>query len=565
MKWILFLIEGLFWLQHQISSGLMLFVRKVYQPVLNFGLRWRYPMIAVFFAIFAFSLAVVATGRIKFQFFPEVEGDILTAKVELAQGVPFSQTEEVVARVEEAANLLGEQYQGYKGEPVIRHILASSGTQPFISGFQPGGPPKATQIGEVTIELLPSALRAVGSDELVNAWRELAGEIPGVVELSFKAETASGGNAIDLSLTGINLEELEAATAFAKETLSDYEGVIDIADSSRAGKDEIQITRLTRAGETLGFSLGEVANQVRDAFFGNEVQRLQRGRDEVKVMVRLPEVDRRKVETIENLELKAPSGEWVALREVAEYQFGSGPAVINRTDRKRAIKVTADVDDNTNANEVVARYTKEALSEIDSRFPTVKWGFEGEQEDQANSVREIGIGFLGALIVMYVLIAIPLKSYFQPLIILSVIPFGLIGGIWGHAALGMNLSIMSMVGFVALAGVVVNDSLVMVDFVNRHREELGSAREAALQAGGRRFRAILLTSLTTFAGLLPMLAEQDMQAQFLIPMAVSLGFGIIFATAITLFLVPGVYVVMDDMQRVFAWIARGGKRKKTAR
>ena len=559
-KWILAAVEGLFWLQHQISSGLMLFVKRFYQPALNFGLQWRYPMIALFCAIFVISLAVVGTGRIKFQFFPEVEGDVLSAKLGLAQGVPFSETEKVVTQIEAAVYQLGEQYKGYNGKSVVRHVLASSGTQPFITGFQPDGPPKATHIGEVTVELLPSVQREVGSEELVNAWRELVGNVPGIVELSFKAETAAGGNAIDLRLTGTNLEELEAATAFAKEGLRNYAGVIDIADSGRAGKDEIQIVRLTRAGESLGFSLGEVGRQVRDAFYGNEVQRLQRGRDEVKVLVRLPEKERRSVSTIEQLEVVSPSGQRVALRDVAEYQFDSGPAVINRTDRKRSIKVTADVGPNANANEVVGRYTKEVLSELEARYPSVQWGFEGEQEDQANSIREIGIGFLGAIIVMYVLIAIPLKSYSQPLIILSVIPFGLIGGIWGHAALGMNLSIMSMVGFVALAGVVVNDSLVMVDFVNRHREELGSAREAALQAGGRRFRAILLTSLTTFVGLLPMLAEQDMQARFLIPMAVSLAFGIIFATTITLFLVPGVYVVMDDFQRVLRWMGRGFKR-----
>ncbi|MDQ8191194.1 efflux RND transporter permease subunit [Roseibacillus persicicus] len=556
LRWIFFLVEGLFWIQHQIASGLMLFIKKVYQPALNFGLRWRYPMIALFFSLFVVSLAAVGTGRIKFQFFPEVEGDVLSAKLELAQGVPFSETERIVERLEAAAHKLGERFQSYDGSPVVRHVLASSGTQPFITGFQPGGPPKATHIGEVTVELVPSVERSAGSEELVNAWREIVGDIPGVVELSFKAETAAGGNAIDLRLTGTNLRELDEATLFAKERLADYVGVIDIADSSRAGKDEIQIVKLTRAGETLGFTLGEVGRQVRDAFYGNEVQRLQRGRDEVKVMVRLPEEDRRSVETIEKLELVSPTGERVDLGEVAEYQFGSGPAVINRTDRKRSVKVTADVDSNTNANEVVGRYTKEALSQLSQKYPSVQWSFEGEQEDQANSMREIGIGFLGALIIMYVLIAIPLKSYFQPIIILSVIPFGLIGGIWGHALLGMNLSIMSMVGFVALAGVVVNDSLVMVDFVNRHRDDLGSAREAALQAGGRRFRAILLTSLTTFAGLLPMLAEKDMQARFLIPMAVSLGFGIIFATAITLFLVPAVYVVLDDVIRMGRWMAR---------
>ena len=196
-----------------------------------------------------------------------LKGDILSAKLELAQGVPFSETERVVTLIEDAGKKLGERFKGDDGRPVVRHILASSGTQPFITGFQPGGPPQSTHIGEVTIELIPSAIREVGSDELVNAWRELTGEIPGIVELSFKAETASGGNAIDLSLTGNNLQELEAATAHVKEKLGDYKGVIDIADSSRTGKDEIQIVGLTRAGETLGFTLSEVAQQVRDAFF----------------------------------------------------------------------------------------------------------------------------------------------------------------------------------------------------------------------------------------------------------------------------------------------------------
>ncbi|MDP0489880.1 MAG: efflux RND transporter permease subunit [Verrucomicrobiota bacterium JB023] len=561
LKWILFVTSGLFAVQRAIANGLERFIEKIYQPVLRFGLHWRYPMIALFVAVLAVSLTVVGTGRIKAEFFPDVEGDVLTAKLELAQGVPFSETEQVIKQLEQGALELGRRFKDDRGNPVVKHILASSGTQPFISGFSPDGPPKATHLGEVTVELVPAAERSgVGSDELVNAWREIVGEIPGVVELSFRAETAAGGNAVDLSLTGRDLDELEQATEFAKNGLGDYQGVIDIADSSRAGKDELQITSLTRAGETLGFTLAMVGEQVRNSFYGNEVQRLQRGRDEVKVMVRLPEEDRRTLDTIEKLELTSPTGEKVAFSQVVNYEYGNGPAVINRTDRMRSVKVTADVDSETNANEVVARYTKEVLAKLEQQFPSVTWAFEGEQEDQKTSVREIGVGFLGALVIMYVLIAIPLKSYFQPLIIMSVIPFGLIGGIWGHAFLGMNLSIMSMVGFVALAGVVVNDSLVMVDFVNRHRDESPNVKHAAAMAGGRRFRAILLTSLTTFAGLFPMLSETDMQARFLIPMAVSLGFGILFATVITLFLVPSIYVVLDDVARLFRWMGSLGRR-----
>ncbi len=555
LKYLLFLGEGLLWLQNGVASGLLRFIKTVYRPALEFGLKWRYPLIACFVTIFVCSVGMLTTGRVKFIFLPEVEGDILTAKVELAQGVPFSDTEKVVERIAVAAQELNEHYHGFKGEPIVSHKLASSGTQPFISGFVPGGPPTATHIGEVTVELLPSAERKAGSEELTNAWRDLVGDVPGVVELSFRAETAAGGNAIDLILTGSNPNALDEATRYIKERLAEYDGVIDIADSNRLGKDELQIVRLTRSGETLGFTLESVGLQVRNAFFGAEVQTLQRGREEVKVMVRLPEEERKSLATLETLDLVSPlTGERVPLRQVVEYQFGSGPAVISRTNRSPSIKVTADVDANTNSNEVIGRFRKEVLDTLNDRYPSVNWSFEGEQEDQANSIREMLIGFSFALVAMYVLIAIPLKSYLQPVIILSAIPYGLVGSIAGHMLLKMDFSIMSMVGFIALAGVVVNDSLVMVDFVNRHQRSLGSAHKAAVQAGQRRFRAILLTSLTTFAGLLPMLFETDLQARFLIPMAVSLAFGILFATLITLFLVPALYVILDDFQRVIGWL-----------
>jgi multidrug efflux pump subunit AcrB len=246
------------------------------------------------------------------------------------------------------------------------------------------------------------------------------------------------------------------------------------------------------------------------------------------------------------------------LLQVVKLESGQGPAVIERTDRQRSIKVMGDVEPKVNPNEVVGQFTTKYLDQISNKFPSVRYSFEGEQKDQNDSVREIGIGFMGALIVMYVLIAIPLRSYLQPLIIMSVIPFGLVGAIWGHALLGIDLSIMSMCGLVALAGVVVNDSLVMVDYVNRHRNESPTLRDAAIAAGGRRFRAILLTSLTTFVGIMPMVLETDMQARFLIPMAVSLAFGILFATVITLFLVPGIYLILEDVK----YLAGKGFRKR---
>ncbi len=544
------MLDGLFALQRKIADGLETFVEKVYQPSLNFSLRWRYITAAVFISVLILTLATVGTGLIQFKFFPEVEGDILSAKVELAQGVPFEETEKAVKKIEAAAIALSEKYKADDGGSILKHVLSSAGTQPFQTGVVLGGPPRATHIGEVTLELSPAGGRSIGSEEIVAEWRRLVGTIPGVVELSMQAETASGGNAIDVNLTGPDLDRLVEATAFAKKGLESFTGTIDISDSNREGKDELRFDKLTPAGRAMGFRLENVAMQVRDAFYGNEVQRLQRGRDEVKVMVRFPQEDRRTLESLETMKIRTPSGDEVPLLQVVTLEPGRGPAVINRTDRQRSIKITADVEPGVNANEVVSGFTEKTLSQIPLKFPGVRYSFEGEQKDQNDSVREIGLGFLASLFGMYVLIAIPLRSYLQPLIIMAVIPFGLVGAIWGHALLGMNLSIMSMCGLVALAGVVVNDSLVMVDYVNRHREESDSLREAAIAAGGRRFRAILLTSLTTFVGIMPMILETDVQGKFLVPMAVSLAFGILFATVITLYLVPGIYLILEDVKNL---------------
>ena len=263
-------------------------------------------------------------------------------------------------------------------------------------------------------------------------------------------------------------------------------------------------------------------------------------------MVRYPEGGRISIEDLEQMKVRSPEGGLVPLPEVVVKEESAGPDTIQRVDRKRSIKITADVDKTkNNSNEVVRLFKEEGLAKVSGKFPGVVVSFEGEQKDQANSVKEIGIGFIFALIGMYVLMAIPLRSYVQPMIIMSVIPFGIVGAVAGHILMSTELSIMSMCGIVALAGVVVNDSLVLVDYVNRHREEEGSVIIAATKAGAIRFRAIMLTSLTTFAGLMPMLLETDMQARFLIPMAISLGFGILFATLITLILVPSVYVVLE--------------------
>ncbi|MGA0899628.1 MAG: efflux RND transporter permease subunit [Luteolibacter sp.] len=537
----------IFRLQRRVADALERFVLKVYKPKLDHLLRWRYVTTAGFIAILIVTIGYVAGGRMPFKFFPDVEGDVVTAKFELSMGAPFEDTQRAVSQIEEAAVAAARHFEKTEGKSILRHYLASAGSQPFLTSLAPDGPPRATHVGELTLELIPSAERGTGSEEFIERWRQEMGDVPGLTSLAVTTETAGGGNAIDLNLNGQDLERVRAATDWVKQALGKFEGVVEISDSDKEGKDELRLIDLTAAGRAAGLRLEDVALQVRAAFYGDEAQRLQRGRDEVKVMVRFPKPDRRTLHSLEEMKIRTRAGDELPLRQVVNYEFGRGPSVINRIDRRRSIQITADTTGETNGNDVVGSLEENTLTQLASKFPGVTYAFDGEQKDQNDSVREIGVGFLGALVVMYVLIAIPLRSYWQPLIIMSVIPFGIIGAIFGHIVFGMHLSIMSMCGFVALAGVVVNDSLVLVDFVNRHREGR-SLRQAAVEAGGRRFRAIILTSLTTFVGLMPMLLETDMQARFLIPMAVSLGFGILFATAITLILVPSIYLILEDIR-----------------
>lgn len=567
--------------QHIFSRGLENFVDRTYRPVLALALRHRYLVLVAFISILIISFATVSSGWIRFVFFPEVETDVVIAKVKLSQGVAYGETAEAVRRIEEKGAELDQYFRDKSGGPVIRNMLTSIGTQPFVEGIQGmGGSPRSSNIGEVTIEMVEAASRDFTAVEVVSKWRELVGDIPGTVELTFSSESAAGGNAIDLELVGDNLAQLEKAADEVKLALADFSGVIDISDSNIEGKRELKLSILPR-GEALGLRLDDVARQVRQGFFGDEIQRLQRGKNEVKVFVRYPEAERKSIANLENMKIRTPEGAEVPFSEVASSEFGRAFATIQRTDQQRAIRITADIDKTTsaNANQVVSALTagsveksstqqwrsnlinwfrrqqglepppepeKGALFEITRKYPGVTYSFEGEQKDQAQSVKEIGQKFIIALLGMYVLLAIPLKSYTQPLIVMCVIPFGLVGAIAGHMIMGFSLSIMSMCGIVALAGVVVNDSLVLVDYVNRHVSDGQSMHDAACEAGTARFRPILLTSMTTFVGLMPMVLETDIQARFLIPMAVSLSFGILFATIITLILVPCVYLMLED-------------------
>ena len=549
--------------QDRFADGLERFARRAYAPSLELALRHRYLTFATAVAMLLAVTGLVRGGFVKFTFFNEIEGDFVVAYLTMPQGTPAATTADAVARIEGAARELQRQLdqegalaEGEDGDAsVVKNFLATVGQQPFREqqGIpEPGklGAYDAPHLGEVVMELRPAEERTVEARDVVQRWRELTGPIPGAVELLFTADVMSAGDAINVQLAGRDVDALRAAADDLKAELASYAGVYDIADSYRGGKRELRLD-VRPSAEALGLTRADLARQVRAAFHGEEAQRIQRGRDDVKVMVRYPEERRQSLATLDAMRVRLPDGTGVPFSEVARVETGRGYATIRRSDRQRTIQVTADVDKaSADQNRIITSLEADVLPRIAAAHPGVSHAFEGENKEQRDTMAAMSKLFLLSLLGIYALMAIPFKSYVQPLIVMTAIPFGLVGAIAGHLVLGIDMSVLSMLGIVALAGVVVNDSLVLVDFVNRFRAEGHSVLEAARVAGVQRFRPILLTSLTTFAGLTPLMLERSVQAQFLIPMAVSLAFGVIFSTFISLVFVPATYLILDDLVRL---------------
>ena len=431
-------------------------------------------------------------------------------------------------------------------------MSASVGDQPMAGRSQ--GPARglvnnaAAHVGEVTVELAPAETRIYTSDEIGNMWRRTVGAIPQAVDLSFNMSVMTPGDDVDVQLAGPDLDVLRAAATEIKARLTEYRGVYEVSDSFRAGKEEMKLG-ITPAAETLGLTLQNLGRQVRQAFYGEEAQRIQRGRDDIRVMVRYPREDRRSLGDLENMRIRTPEGGEVPFSQVAVVEPGRGFASIRRVDRNRAVNVTAAVDSSiTSGGQVIADLEARILPEVLAEHPGVFYTLEGVQAEMTDAIGGLQRGFVLALLMIFALLAVPLRSYVQPLIIMSAIPFGLVGAVWGHLVMGLDVTMMSMFGLVALTGVVVNDSLIMVDFINRKRGLYADIGVAVREAGVNRFRPILLTSLTTFFGLVPLMLERSFDASFTKPMAVSLAFGVLFATFITLILVPTAYLVLEDVK-----------------
>ena len=550
-------------IQLKIHNSLQRFIKNIYEPVLNWSLNHRGNTIAISISIFILSIGIVASGFLRFNFFPPLEADIVIAGVEYPEGTPVSITKIGLDQIEKSAYKLKDSLEVlYPDQKIFIHMVSTAGDQPIKtqSSRGPGNLDAnffGSHLAECVIELAPGEERPISTTEISKIWRELTGAIPGVKQVTFDSDLFSTGAPIEIQLSSISRDDLKKVTIILKDKLQTYAGVFDIKDSFSAGKDEIKL-KLRPEAQNYGISMSSLARQVRQAFYGDEVQRIQRGRDEVKVFLRYPKDERVSLNNLEQMNVRVGNNIEVPLGQVAHGELSSGYSTITRTDRKRSINITADVDlTEANANEILARFEKEHIKALLDDYPSVSYSFEGEQREQRDTLGSLFKNFALALFVVYILLAIPFRSYLQPLIIMSAIPFGFTGAVIGHLIMGMNLAVLSIIGIVALSGVVVNDSLVMVDFINRYRREDGkSILDAALTAGPRRFRPILLTSITTFVGLFPLLIEKSVQAKFLVPMAISLAFGVLFATLITLLLVPTSYLIIEDIKKYFGDITK---------
>jgi len=525
-------------IQEYCSEGMKNFVTKRYKPFLIKAVKNRYTTMAIFIGALIIALSLVPSGLVRFVFFPKVPSDFISINVTMPQGTPYQLTHEYALRIETAAMKVNELYRDETGDEInaIKQIQVLSTTDTFIS---------------VTAELVPSTERDIDSERIAGWWRTEIGELSGLKSMSIDATAGRNSLAIDVELRGGDLLTLRKAAAEIKASLREYDGVFDVRDTFDAGGPEVDI-RITPQGESLGLGQTELARQVRQSFFGAEIQRVQRGKHEVRVYARFPKSERDSIEALHSMWIRLPNGKEVPFDVVGEIVESTGVSAINRIDRTRVVNIQADVDKSRIAPSKVLDSLKDGvLADINKHYPSVKVHLGGEAEEQEQNTTALKLGSLVVLILIFAALAIPLKSYGQPLIIMSVIPFGAFGAIAGHLLLGKDLSIISIIGIVALIGIVVNDSLVLVDYINQERKAGLPWRTAVLTAGERRFRAVVLTSATTFMGLLPIQLEASIQAQFLKPMAISVAFGVLFATTVTLILVPILIFVVNDIRRQF--------------
>ncbi|MEM7701142.1 MAG: efflux RND transporter permease subunit [Pseudomonadota bacterium] len=540
------------------------FVEGPLNRALNFSVRAPAVVISGAGALLIVMVSLVPAGIIKTSFFPDIEGDVVSATVELPAGSTVERTAKVAQKIRLAGDRVLARYQTEEEReagvpPFFVEAIYSTVGQRATGQGGPGGTrtSSAPNLADVQIALITGSDRPVSARQIQEEWREEIGELPEVKSFSITSDDIDFGAAINVQLSDANTDVLEDARDRTMEGIARINGAFDISSDQDAGLREIEL-RLKPEARTLGLTLEDLASQVRAAFFGAEAVRVQRGRQDVRVYVRLPEDERNSVADIDRLRVRVPGGGFTSLAAVAEANFTEAPATIRREAGRRTVSITADVNEEAiSSNEAKAFIENEILPAIIADYPTLQYKFGGEQEEQLEAFGGLGSAFVIALIVIYALLAIPFRSYTQPLVIMAAIPFGMVGGLFAHLLLGLELGILSLFGFVSLAGVIINGSLVMIDFFNENISIGMKEDEAIVDAAKSRFRPIMLTAVTTFLGVAPITFETSRQAQFLIPMAASLGFGVLIGTALLMLVIPALAIVHFRARRSFGRLWRG--------
>lgn len=523
--------------QQRNNEKLQNWVKHSYAPLLEKSLRNRYSVLAGFVAVLLLTLALVTSGVVRYSLLPSIPDDFLRVTLHMGEGTPEEKTEAAMDRILAGLHKVEAEYQAEYGQDrqLVKHIYSQG-----VGGIT----------GFYQLELVKDEDRKIDSAEIARRWRKAVGEIEGAQAISFSSEAQSGSTSLSYMLVSDNKEELKNASTELLNELRTFNGLSDFS-SSIEGSREQYILHLKPKAVAMGLTLADISNQVREAFFGAEAQRFQRGEEEVKVLVRYPEERRTSLLDLEELYIHVPGGRSIPLKELVNIEASMLHGDLTRINFESAAVMSVHASRQVDTGKV-DRYIKgEFFPQLFEKYPSVSYRMDGSKMEEKKLEGDIRFYFVLALMAVFVLLAIPLRSYFQPLIIMSVIPFGIVGAVLGHLLLGYHISMMSLFGIVALSGVVVNDSLLMVDFVNRAVREGMPLIEAVKQAGQQRFRAIMLTTVTTFIGVVPMMMERSIQAESMIPMAVSLAFGIVFATAITLILVPCLYLMMEDIKSLF--------------
>jgi len=531
--------------QGWVSALLQTFTTRIFAPTVRAAVDLRYAVAGLSLALFVFTVGLVGSGWVPFNFFPMLEGDVVRASARLPFGVSVDRTREIQSALEASAR---GAIEANGGDAVFRGMYSSLGMGPPRTGPGGGGRDAGGHLVTVEVQLVGSGDRDFSAQEFAEAWTALTPEMAGIEALVFNSNFGPGaGAAVDLQLSHPDSEVLGEASVFLAEKLRTYTSLTDVENDWAAGKPQLNY-HLKPEGAALGLTGNSLARQLRASFFGAEAIREQRGRDEVRVMVRLPEDQRRSEYDVEELLIRSPTGGLVPLEQVADYERGHSPTQIAREDGARIINVKAALAAGVpSSRDVLASLEKDVYPALYRDYPGLTISKVGASREQEEAFASLKLNGALALMVMFTLLAVPFKSYVQPLIVMAAIPMGVVGAVGGHVLMGYEMSVISVFGLVALAGVVVNDSLVLIDATNRKRRAGATPREAVVYGASRRLRPILLTSLTTFFGLMPMIFETSVQARFLIPMAISLGFGVMFATVIILLLVPAVYLIVEDL------------------